>query len=243
MKKTFALVDFRISEKCEDALTKKGFCVIKLLPMSELDEPIASHTDMLTFYIENTLFMSKKYAEEQPLLFDKIKSLLKDTKIVLTEGSQKSPYPNDAIFNGLIMGKRLFCKKDSFSAEIMDFAEGCGYEIINVRQGYPACTVLKLSDTLAVTADRGMERSLKKEGISVILIKNGNISLPPYPYGFIGGAGSAFGGRLYFLGDIKTLGPENEALCAIEESSLEVVSLSSDVLTDLGGILFIDQDV
>jgi hypothetical protein len=115
---------------------------------------------------------------------------------------------------------------------------GLGFEIINVNQGYPACTVLKLSDSLAITADMGMKKALEKNGIEVYLIENGEISLPPYKYGFIGGCAGIHEDKIYFLGD-PSLHPSYEIIkTGASKAGLEIVSLSDEKLSDLGGIMF-----
>ncbi len=207
--------------------------------MKALHSSIASHTDILTFYIDKTLFLSEKYTEEQPKLYSLLCSELKNVSIRTTTEYQKENYPSDAIFNGLIMGKRLFCKRNTFSREVIDFAEARGYKIINTKQGYPACTVLKISENAAITADRGMARALSENGITVTLIENGGIYLPPYEYGFIGGAGALFKDVVYFLGDIENHPSAKIIIDAIERSEKKPVSLSGEKLSDLGGISFI----
>ena len=137
------------------------------------------------------------------------------------------------------MGDKLFCKADSFSAEIISEASTLEIKTVPVKQGYPACTALKISENAAITADKGMAKALRCEGISVLEIENGSISLPPYEYGFIGGAGEAHGDKVYFFGDIHTH-PEGDRLVSfIEENGKTANSLSDGKLCDLGGMIFL----
>ena len=235
MKQTIALVDERIDEACVRGLAEDGFSVFRLPPADGINSAIASHTDILTFKLEDKLFFSRKYFEQK---ISKGTSLPL-ASIILTEECQGESYPKDAIFNGLLMGEKLFCKKDTFSNEILSYAIPRGIEIIGDNQGYPACTVLKISDDAAITADCGMEKALLSAGISVLKIKGGGVSLPPYEYGFIGGAGAVYGETVYFLGDLNTH-PDAQAISSfIEENGKKVKSLSKNPLTDLGGIVFI----
>ncbi|MBO5879670.1 MAG: hypothetical protein J6Q68_03890 [Clostridia bacterium] len=241
MNNSFAIVDSRISKKCEIALTERGYSVIKLSPMDILPKPIASHTDIILFRIENTLFLSKKYAAENKSSYELLRSLEKSSiiNIALTEEQQCENYPFDAIFNGLVMNGRLFCKSDTFSREIIEFAKKQGYKIVNTKQGYPACTTLKISETAAITADRGMAKTLEAEGISVLTVETGGISLPPYEYGFIGGCGGLCDGTVYFLGDIESHKNKEEIKDFVNKNFCHIESLSDERLSDLGGILFI----
>ena len=235
MSKNIVLVDGRISEGCIDSLLSLGYTPIKLPPMPTLPIAIASHTDILAFKINTRIFLSRAYFD----MFTSILSPLKDYNLILTDESQGVNYPLDAIFNGLIMGDRLFCKKDSFSKEILAFCERIGMQIIPTKQGYPACTVLKISENAAITADRGMQKALLGAGIDVLLIDNGDISLPPYEYGFIGGAGEARGDDVYFFGDINSHRDAKKIIDFIEKHGKRAVSLSSNPLSDLGGMIFI----
>ena len=151
-------------------------------------------------------------------------------------------YPRDVGLNALRMGNKLFLRRASASEALLAAAERTGIEIVDVKQGYPACTVLKLSDSAAITADRGMAATLEKHGIRVTLIDSGDVSLPPYEYGFIGGAGEADGGKLFFFGDVKTHRDADKIIAAAEAEGLRIVPLSTGVLRDLGGILFTEHD-
>ena len=73
-----------------------------------------------------------------------------------------------------------------------------------------------------------------------IIIENGDISLPPYEYGFIGGAAGVYKNEVYFLGDISLHRSAKKICDAIRAEGFEPVSLSSEPLSDLGRILFID---
>ena len=239
MKQVFSLVDERISDDCLAALVEHGFSVIKLPKMATLPPPIASHTDILSFKLGDKIFFSEKYFEE----FFEALAPLDAEKVTKTKSSQGANYPLDAIFNGLVMGNKLFCKADTFSKEIISYAVSLGMKIQPVKQGYPACTTLKISENAAITSDRGMARALKNENISVLEIENGGILLPPYEYGFIGGAGAVYGDKVYFFGDIEKHSDADKILEFIRKHGKSVISLSQETLRDLGGILFIEEDI
>ena len=239
MKQTFALVDERISDKCFSALTDRGFYPVRLPKMPSLPSPIASHTDIISFKLKEKLFFSRKYFE----LFREQLSPLGSQNLLLTDMSQGEKYPLDAIFNGLLISDILFCKSDTFSKEILAEAEREGIRIVHVNQGYPACTTLKISENAAVTADRGMEKALLKEGISVLFIENGDISLPPYDYGFIGGCAGIYKDEIFFLGDIKRHRDCDRICDFITSLKKKSTSLSDEPLSDLGGIIFTEATV
>jgi len=116
--------------------------------------------------------------------------------------------------------------------------------IFEIKENISLCkNVMRMKlfgDTAAITADEGMRRVLEKEGIRVYKIENGGISLPPYEYGFIGGCGGASSGKLFFFGDPSTHPSYGIISEAAKKEGLKIIPLSSGVLRDLGGILFID---
>jgi hypothetical protein len=145
--------------------------------------------------------------------------------------------------NALCLGKKIFARLESLSPAIKSAASTKGYELINVSQGYPACTTLKLNESTAITSDVGTARIMSENGISVTLIENGDITLPPYEYGFIGGASGVYKDTVFFLGDVTTHRDKDKILSAISCAGMKARSLSDEPLCDLGGIIFICNNV
>lgn len=235
-----ALIDERIDGECERALTDLGYAVVKLSKTEYLSEPLASHTDMLAFVHGGEIIASRVYREEAESVFSDIRALSPATKISFTDEVQGREYPHDAIFNALVMGDTLFCRTDTVSRAVLDYARGAGLRTIHVRQGYPACTVLPLSSRAAITADLGMARALRENEIDVTVISDGDISLPPYAHGFIGGAAGVRGGCVYFLGNLRLHRDADAIEAACRREGLTPVSLGGGVLRDLGRIVFLD---
>ena len=236
-----AIVDCRISEKCERALMLRGFTVIKTPPARGLGVAVASHPDMLTFRCGDELITSAEYCDEAAYVFSDIREYCPSISISFTDDVFEPEYPRDAIFNALICGDRLYCRTASISKAVLECARKHGLTVTDVKQGYPACTVLCLSDKVCVTADEGMARTLCECGVEVYKIDNGDVTLPPYEYGFIGGAAGVYNGKAYFLGDLDTHRSKNVIKEACEAAKVGPVSLSDEHLADLGRIIFIDQ--
>ena len=235
-----ALTDTRISQKCERALEIRGFHVIKMPPMSSLPEAMASHPDMLLAFLDGTILTSAEYCDTAAYVFCEIRELLPNIKIRFCDTAQGKEYPFDAVYNVLVVGKKLFCRAKTVAKEILEFAEEHGYEVIDVKQGYPACTTLTIGDRCAITADAGMKKALYESGIPVATIENGNILLPPYEYGFIGGAAGVYQDKVYFLGNLDL----HPSASIIKEACIRAgatpISLSDEELSDLGRIIFLD---
>jgi len=237
-----AVTDQRLPEAALDALLKMGFEVLLLPPCENLPTPLNSHTDMLLFRYEKRLITEGGYYERNKALLDRLRPIGID--ITTCKANFSRSYPYDAILNALKVGDRLFIKSDTAAREILELAKEAELRICEVRQGYPACTVLPLSDSAAITADRGMARALAGAGVKVTLIDDSDrIKLPPYKNGFIGGCAGRYKDTVYFIGNLDAH-PECEAIKeAVSAAGLSSVSLmpKSDFLFDLGGILFFDD--
>lgn len=233
-----AIVDERISAECERSLLIRGFKVIKLPAAKNLGQAVKSHPDMIMFRHKNRIITSGEYCEECPYIFSDLREYAEDLNFTFTADEFGSDYPSDAIFNALTVGDKLFCKSDTVSSAVLEYARGAGLTLVHVNQGYPACTVLAFGNA-AITADRGMASALRASGVRVTEISCGNISLPPYEYGFIGGASGVFSDTVYFLGSIDTHPDGEKIKAAIAAEGFGFVSLSEEKLCDLGRIIFV----
>lgn len=236
---TVTLVDNRISEASERGLLKRGFMVLKMPPAEEIATSMSSHPDMLVAKLGDNIITTASYIDKAPYIFADIREYAPHIKIHVTDECHGEKYPRDAILNLLIMGDKIFAKTDSVSRKIIELADKLGYKLINTRQGYPACTALALGQNEAITADAGLANTLKKQGISVCLIENGGISLPPYEYGFIGGATGVFGKDVYFIGNPKTHPSYKKIEEKITALGMNILPLSDEPLSDMGKIIFL----
>ena len=215
----------------------RGFRVVAMPPCPTLSSPVASHPDMLLARVGGEMVTTAAYCELAGAEISEIFDITR-AKLHFTSDEHGESYPADVIFNSLVMGDKLFARLDTLSPYLVRLAEEKGLKLVNVRQGYPACTVLKLSDEAAITADGGMAEALSRAGVRVYTIENGGIILPPYEYGFIGGAGGSLGDTVYFLGDVKTHPSWDVIEDALKKEGLRAVMLGRGSLFDLGGIIF-----
>ena len=231
------IVDERISEKMKRRL--QFFTEVITLPKScDLGDAVCSHPDMLMFTHKNRIITNADYCEAHPWIFSDIREYANCEFTVTSEKFEKK-YPHDAIFNALVVDNYIFYKEDSVSYAVKEYAMKVGLTPVGVNQGYPACTTLAFAKS-AITADPGMAKALSSVGIKVTLIRNGDISLPPYEYGFIGGAAGVYKNTVYFLGDITRHRDFEIIERAIRDEGFDYCSLSDEPLSDLGRILFFD---
>ena len=236
-----ALTDERISERCERGLMLRGFRVLKMPRAVGLPRATESHPDMVMFSHEKRIITSADYCDTADFVFWELSSYISGISFTVTADTHAPLYPKDAIFNALVIGDKMFAKTDTVSRAVTEYARAKSLKLVRVNQGYPACTVLPLGDSAAITADRGMAAAMRAEGISVTLIEDGGVILPPYDYGFIGGAAGVFGNTVYFLGDIDTHPSADAIKRAIHAAGMSCESLSDEPLLDLGRIVFYEE--
>ncbi len=227
----YAIVDKRIPEKAAEGLEARGFELILMPPFSRLAEPIASHPDMLMFFYDK-LYFSEEYYELARRELDLIASV-SGLSAAPCKVDISAEYPNDIVFNALPLGERIFCKKSEFYHNI---AHG---DIVKVAQGYTKCATVKVSERAIITSDVSIARAAEASDIDVLRISSGNVLLPGYDTGFLGGASGSDERFVYFCGFLENH-PDSEKISLFcRKNGKEAVSLSDEPLYDIGTIFFI----
>ena len=234
----FVITDHRICAESISALERFGFEPIMLPPADYLSSPVASHTDMLIFMGLGRLFCHRDYYESNSALIDRI-AYLSGLELTLSSEPTGEKYPLDVLFNACLVGKRLICNEKTVSKLILEAARCLGCKIISVPQGYTKCSVTVVSDNAIITADKAIAAACRGAGIDVLTVSEGHITLPPYDYGFIGGASGLFEDKVYFCGLIDSH-PDGERIKKFcEKHQKTAISLTDRELQDTGSLFFI----
>ena len=218
-----------------ESLSALGYKIFALPRHEKLPTAIASHPDSLVFRGKDRIILDEEYYLKNRELFSEISSICPTLRIDLSSDTLSKKYPYDARLNAISLGKRLFCKAATISRKILDYADDYSLEVIDTKQGYPACSTLKITENAVICADGGLAKTYRSCGITVYEIASGGISLPPYEYGFIGGASVRIEGTICFFGDLASHPSERAVYDTLRDYSLSVVSLGGGILRDLGG--------
>lgn len=220
------------------SLADLGFSVIPLPAFSRLMEPVASHPDMLMLPLEDKLFVHTSYYEEAKSTIDEIVAASK-LSLALVDTKVSPEYPNDVTLNLFCVGKSLIGKTDVVPKEILEYAKSKGYRLINTKQGYAKCSAVVLGQNAVITADASIQAATVEAGADVLRIPEGGVALPPYLYGFLGGASACAKDTVYFCGDIERHPDIQEITMFCQKHGYRAVSLSEEPLADMGSILFL----
>ncbi len=223
-------VSLEIPNVIEEKLKKYGD-IVRLPPFSKLDNPVSCHADMLMFYSEvsGKAVVPEEYYSENRALFC-------DLDIETAEESFGNEYPKDIWLDACKMGEYLFCNEKYTSEKVKR-----GYKVINVKQGYAGCSVLRVNEKALISADGGICKKGKQLGMDVLQISAGHILLDGYSFGFIGGASFVCGKDVLFFGDI-TDHPDYKSIKEfLAKHEMNIICIDSLPLTDYGSAILVDN--
>ncbi len=225
-----ALVSGESPELAEN-LRKKGITPIETLFDSRLPSPVGFHPDMQACLLGNEIFVLKG----SPLR-DKLAAY--GLSVKETEALPQKEYPGDVLCNGFVWGGWLVGNPKTLDMRIQEAALEQGLQMLPVRQGYASCSVARIDDKAAITADLGMARRLESCGFEVLCIRPGFIALPGYDTGFLGGCcGKVAPDVLVVFGRLSSHPDGPTIKKFIESRGVSVWELTENVLTDVGGIM------
>ena len=221
-------------------LSALGFNVMTLKADLRLQRPVSSHADMLIFPFKDRVFYSEGYDMEESIL--ETLSVYGYTTVKCNR-PVLDKYPHDIAFNLALIGGNIYGKTDFSAEEIISFAKENNVEIVCVNQGYTKCSTLVLGNEAIITADAGIASAATENGISVLKIENSPsaVTIKGYDYGFIGGACGVFNKKVYFTGEILTHPDGHRIVSFCNDHGFDTVSLCNGILTDIGGIIFLEK--
>lgn len=193
-----------------------------------LEAPVAGHIDLMTAFL-----CGKQYAARQsPELLQKRADNIIDENL-------GTKYPQDVPLSAEQIGDWFLCNRRTVAEILLQDAEKSGLKIIDVAQGYVSCSLCRAGENAVITDDPSIADALERDGkIQVLKIEKGDILLPGYGYGFIGGASGWIGDTLYFFGDIQTHRDGEKIREFLERRGIHYECLlPSRKLIDIGSII------
>lgn len=207
--------------------------VIILPPDELIDSPISTHPDTILFIKGSKLYCHQSYAEKNASLLSHLCKVCALT--IISDNSERcGKYPYDCGYNALYVSDAdiVIGNRRALCAPLRDVCS------IDTRQGYAACCALAVEKTI-ITADPSMKKTAEAAGMEVFTVTNGDIALRGYDTGFIGGCTGVIGGTVFVIGDPDACTGGRELASFCNARGIELVSLCSGVLTDVGGIKFV----
>lgn len=235
MNKRFAIIDGRAAEYISEPLKALGYEVLPLPAFEQLDTPVSAHPDMLMFIWGKKIITHSQYYPIAKDIFDKLCDA--GYEIILSEQKILPKYPADVPLNCAVVGEHLIANEKTVSSLILNGAIG-KLSLLNTKQGYTKCSTFIVDERSVITADLSIAKACEAAGLEVLVIREGNVRLDGYGYGFIGGTGGSDGERIFFAGD-PDRHPDGKAIIKFCESKhKKVIALSDMPLLDVGTIFF-----
>ncbi len=204
-----------------------------LCPKSDkVYEAISSHPDIQLFFSKDNIVIVQKNIDIK--LIEMLKELGK--KPILSSKSLAHNYPHDIILNSLILGDLFLHNLKSTDESILNHL-GDEVKKVHVNQGYTKCSTAIVSDTAAITSDKGIYTALKTNLIDVLYVPPGNIILEGLDYGFIGGTcGLLDENNMAFFGSLDKYLYGNEVKTFLKKHKIQYHYLMNTMLTDRGSL-------
>lgn len=177
-------------------------------------------------------------------------------------GALGMTYPDDICFNACCTGRYFIHNLKYTSSVLLSFIYGsatlsqishageytCNSDCfdnrieatlipVNVMQGYAKCSIVVVDENSIITYDDGITKACRMAGMDVLHVHAGNILLPGYSTGFIGGCSGRIGNEIVFNGDLSAHPDFHIIKSFIEGRNLNCTWFSGYPLTDIGSII------
>lgn len=230
-KKQLVVLGERYRSVLELPLKNQDLIPIFLPDCPWVDPRVAGHGDLMVQPVGEDTWIAESGI--YPLVSGLMKSY--GQQVICGEASPGRNYPEEARYDGLLLGKKFFHNPRCTDQKVKEYLEQQGIRFIAVKQGYASCACGVAAPDRVITADHGMADCLEREGIHVLRISSGGIALPGYESGFIGGALFSFGdGRVYVTGRMDHLPDYQTIMEFLEKVQLTLVTLTSFPVFDCG---------
>lgn len=227
------ITDYRTSPEAVSELNRLGYEVVLTKPLPGLYREIQGHADIQLHAFNGKVFCA-------PEVYGYYRDILREVEVICGAANLSMKYPYDIAYNVCRIGGYAICRKRFTDEAIISEYEAAGRKILNTRQGYAKCSICVVNNESAITADEGVYRLLRENGIHVLKIRQGYIRLYDMQ-GFIGGASGLLEKNiLAFNGDIKTHPDCDRITDFCRSCGVEVVSLAKGELQDIGSIMRTD---
>ncbi|AAK80320.1 hypothetical protein BJV85_001521 [Clostridium acetobutylicum] len=230
------IVDNRINELERNNLKKLDLNLIFAPTCNDISEAISSHPDEIICKVSDSLLIAYKNLPKE--FISSLECL--NIKVLQSFNTFKKEYPYDVALNGVVL-KNFFIHNIKHTDPILH-NHISKKTIINVKQGYTKCSTAVISDSAIITSDIGIARASSAFNLDVLLLPPGDILLPGFDYGFIGGTCGLIGKNLLaFYGSLEKYKFKNKVLNFLNKHNITPIYLSNEKLVDRGSIICINH--
>lgn len=221
-----------IDNRYIDVAQKKWGREFEIIPsptLKSIAAPVSCHPDM-SLALVGDVFVCEK------TVFEYYKKILPDVNLVSGKTALSPHYPDDIAYNVLISENVAIGNFKYTDSVIKEEINKQNIKIFNTNQGYAKCASVVFQNNI-ITADSSIFKSAENAGLNALKISEGNVNLPGFNYGFLGGASGFVNGKLLFFGDISRHPDFEKIKEFISENEIEIDYIENYPLTDVGTII------
>ena len=212
-----------------DKITELGYECHPVIQSDRVSSPISCHSDVLY----------QKQSKSQILVSACQKenfALLESFGYNLTVTDKLSPgYMTECYLNYIVNDEYIV-----YNPKTALVGNTAGLKTVTVKQGYTKCSTVCLNSRAYITDDSGIYTALQNSGMDCLLMQKGDILLPGYDYGFIGGSCVKLNeNEILFFGDIKNSDEKCKLLCFLEKYNMTAIFIEGKQLVDIGSALIL----
>lgn len=214
-------------------LRQQGIEPLAVWPARTLPSPVSSHADLQLLHLGGSKVLLAQEASSLQEPLEQYGFLTSFLSCPLG-----NVYPQDISLNFLILKNYCFGLSRVMPLQLQRHCIEANLQVMTSWQGYARCSVAVVSSNGVITADHKLAQSLTDVGFDVLLIPPGEIQLPGYDMGFIGGCcGLIDKDRLAFTGNLAHHSWGDAILAFLEKHRVTPIYLRQEPLLDIGGIL------
>lgn len=224
------IIDSRMRNEEKEYLKKYGE-LIEIECQDCVYDEISAHPDIFFCKINGQIFQAPNL---------KLEKQLKTQKGNSSVGKQ---YPDDVKYNICQIGKKIIHNFKYTDHLVNEYINSVELEKINIKQGYAKCSIAVTSENSCITSDEGIYKTLQKENIDVLLLrdeiihlqdKNKNITNMS---GFIGGSSCIIDNKFILFGDSNKLNSKSKLVDFLNKQKLELIDFKNLEIIDYGGVI------
>ena len=224
------IIDSRMRNEEKEYLKKYGE-LIEIECQDCVYDEISAHPDIFFCKINDQIFQAPNL---------KLEKQLKTQKGSSSVGKQ---YPDDVKYNICQIGKKIIHNFKYTDSLVNDYINSIGIEKINIKQGYTKCSIAVTSENSCITSDEGIYKTLQKENIDVLLLRDEIIHLQDKNKnitnmnGFIGGSSCIIDNKFILFGDSDKLNSKSKLVDFLNKQKLELIDFKNLEIIDYGGVI------
>lgn len=224
------IMDSRMRNEEKEYLKKYGE-LIEIECQDCVYDEISAHPDIFFCKINDQIFQAPNL---------KLEKQLKTQKGSSSVGKQ---YPDDVKYNICQIGKKIIHNFKYTDSLVNDYINSIGLEKINIKQGYTKCSIAVTSENSCITSDEGIYKTLQKENIDVLLLRDEIIHLQDKNKnitnmnGFIGGSSCIIDNKFILFGDSDKLNSKSKLVDFLNKQKLELIDFKNLEIIDYGGVI------